>query len=113
MKSVFIDTNLRYEDLSYFLHEMIVRRLNLSVGDIVTAYQDNEAWKGEIVRTNGIWGIMLLSDAEQISDDRYEGQQEGYLHGRMMQNLFMIRVLQNLNVSAELIDTVKRRLDMI
>ena len=112
-KTVFIDTNMVNEDGSYFISDIIIRKRKYVVGDIVTAYQDYDAWKARIVNTDGTWGVELLSDAETISDDRYEGHQEGYAFGAYIQNLAMIRILQNLNVPSDLIETVKQKLDMV
>lgn len=113
MKTIFIDTNMINEDGSYFIPDIIIRKRGYLVGDIVTAYQDTDAWKAKIVNTNGTWGVELLSEAEQISDDRYEGHQEGFAEGVLVQNLNIIRVLQDQDVPANIIEAVKRKLDMV
>lgn len=112
-KVVFIDTNMINDDGSYFVSDIIIRHNGYMVGDIVTAYQDQDVWKAKIVNTDGAWGVELLSETELISDERYEGHQEGFAYGVYIQSLKAIRILQNLNVPAELIETMKKKLNLV
>ena len=112
-KTVFIDTNMVNKDGSYFVSDMIIRQNGYAAGDLVTAYQDYDAWQARIVKTDGIWGVELLSEAERISDDRYEGHREGYAFGAYIEKLAAIRILQKLNLPDHVIEAVRQELDLI
>ena len=44
----------------------------------VIAYQDADSWDAEIVYADHKWGVVLLSDAKEISRERQEGYREGF-----------------------------------
>ena len=114
-KHVFFDTNSRYFDADneiYKIHESAVRAGKLAEGDLVTAYMEGEQWDARIVRHGEQWGIVLLSEFREMSSERYEGQQEGYAHGRLIERLRTLRVLEGLNLPGELLEEAKRRLEL-
>ncbi len=109
-KFVFIDTNCRNEDGSYQLHELQATGQKLTVGDRVTAYMEQEQWDARVVRCGGQWGVVLLSETRELSAERYEGQQEGYHNGRLIEHLRVLRVLEGLDLPEDLMEEAKRRL---
>ena len=106
-KFVFFDTNSPIDDSSE------VYRIcpgDLAEGDLVTAYMENEEWDAQVVRRGEQWGIELLSEAREISGERYEGQQEGYAHGMLVQKQRALRVLEGLDLPDELKEEAMRRM---
>lgn len=112
MKFVFIDTNMRNDDGSYYISNYDIKSNQLIVGDIVTAYQETDVWKGEIVLSETGYGIILKTDAIEISAERYEGHQEGFSWGVSTQRELTIKLLQNLNADIDLIEKIKRKFEM-
>ena len=86
-KFVFIDTNFCNEDGSCQLHELQAKQQKLTEVDLVTAYMEQEQWDARMVRHGEQWGIVLLSETRTLSAERYEGQQEGYHNGRLIEQL--------------------------
>ena len=111
-KFVFIDTNFCNEDGSCQIHELQAKQQKLTEGDLVTAYMEQEQWDARVLRCGGQWGVVLLSQTRTISAERYEGQQEGYAHGRLIERLRTLRVLEGLNLPEELLVEAKRRLKL-
>lgn len=111
-KFVFIDTNFCNEDGSCQLHELQAKQQKLTEGDPVTAYMEGEQWDARIVRHGEQWGVTLLSETRTLSAERYEGQQEGYHNGRLIEQLRTLRVLEGLNLPEELLEEAKRRLEL-
>ena len=111
-KFVFIDTNFCNEDGSCQLHELQAKQQKLTEGDLVTAYMEQEQWDARVLRCGGQWGVVLLSETRTLSAVRYEGQQEGYAHGRLIERLRTLRVLEGLNLPGELLEEAKRRLEL-
>lgn len=112
MKFVFIDTNMRHDDGSYYISNYDIKSKQLKVGDIVTAYQETDVWKGEIVLSENGYGIILKTDAIEISTERYEGHQEGFSLGVSTQREITLILLQNLNADIGLIEEIKRKFGM-
>ena len=112
MKSIFIDTNSINENGTLYISELIVKNMGLQKGEKVIAYQEEEYWEAEIVYTDNCWGVVLLSDAKKVSKERQEGHEEGYQEGYYVQSMRLLRVLQNLNYSAEEIEKIKEKLDL-
>lgn len=111
-KFVFIDTNFCNEDGSCRIHELQARRQKLTEGDLVTAYMEQEQWDARVVRCGGQWGVVLLSETRALSAERYEGQQEGYHNGRLIEQLRVLRVLEGLDLPEDLMVEAKRRLEL-
>lgn len=110
MKTIFIDTNSVNEDGSYYLDEIVIQGLGISVGERVIAYQDEDSWEAEVVMCGEKWGATLVSDSRQISPERQEGHAEGFWQGYYVQGRRLIYVLEQLNYSAKAIDEIKDRL---
>lgn len=115
-KFVFFDTNscTEYPGV-YPIDEMTVKARKLAEGDLVTAYMlgEHEYWDAKIVRHSEQWRIVLLSKAREISAERYAGQQEGYWDGKAMEKLRTLRVLENMGLPADLMEELKRRLELV
>ena len=112
-KFVFFATNSRHHDADaeiYRIHELEIERGKLTEGDRVTAYMDNEEWDAQIVRHGDLWGLVLLSEAREISNERYEGHAEGFSHGMLVQKLRALRVLNDLGLPDDLREEAKRRM---
>lgn len=115
-KAVFFDTNSRYCDIDaeiYRIHELEIRHRKLTEGDHVTAYMDNEEWDARIVRHGDQWGLVLLSEAREISKERYEGHAEGFRGGAVLEKLRTLRVLENLDLPEDILKEAKRRLELL
>ena len=110
MKYVFIDTNSMNEDGSYYVWDGYVKSKKLKVGDEVIAYQEKDSWLAEIVMSDNRYGVILTSEAKEISDERYEGHSEGFNNGMSVQKQITINVLENLNIDSKVIDAVKEKL---
>ena len=110
MKSIFIDTNWQNEDGSIKLHELIVKNMELQPGEKVIAYQEEDWWDAEIVQKEDCWSVEILSEPKRVSKERQVGHIEGRQYGIYMQSISLLRVLQNLNYSAEEIEKVKEKL---
>lgn len=110
MKSVFIDTNNQNDDGTLKVHEFVIHNLNLQNGEKVIAYQEEDYWEAEIVCKNNCWSVKLLSETKEVSKERQLGQEEGFQHGCLVQNMRLLQVLQNLGYSAEEIERVKQKL---
>lgn len=111
-KFVFIDTNFCNEDGSCRIHELQARQQKLAEGELVTAYLEQEQWDARVVRCGGRWGVALLSETRALSAERYEGQQEGYHNGRLIEQLRVLRVLEGLDLPADFLEEAKRRLGL-
>lgn len=115
-KFVFFDTNSRHCDVDaeiYHIHELEIQRSKLTEGDLVTAYMDNEEWDAQIVRYGDQWGLVLLSEAREITNERYEGHTEGFARGMLLQKLRALRVLDDLDLPDDLKEEAKRRMMLI
>ena len=110
MKYIFMDTNSVNEDGSYYIWDEDVKSKHLKAGDAVIAYQEKDCWDAEIVVSADGYGVVLTSEAKEISDDRFEGHTEGFDWGMSVQKHRAITVLEDLGVDSEIIDLVKRRL---
>ena len=73
---------------------------------------DYEEWDVQVVRCGGHWGIVLMSEAREMSAERYEGQKEGYQHGRMIEKLRTLRVLESLALPEDLLAEATCRLEL-
>ena len=111
-KFVFIDTNFCNEDGSCQIHELQAKQQKLTEGDPVTAYMEGEQWDARVLRCGSQWGVVLLSETRTLSAERYEGQQEGYHNGRLIEQLRTLRVLEGMNLPEELLEEAKRRLEL-
>lgn len=109
MKYVFIDTNSMNEDGSYYIWDGYVKSKNLKVGDEVIAYQEKDCWIAEIVLSGNGYGVVLKSEAKEISDERFEGHGEGFNYGMSVQKQITINVLENLEIAPEVIAVVKEK----
>ena len=109
MKYVFIDTNLMNEDGSYYIWDGYVKSKKLKIADEVIAYQEKDSWLAEIVVSNKGYGIALKSEAQEISNERYEGHIEGFNYGINVQKHITINVLENLEIDPEVIAAVKEK----
>lgn len=110
MKFIFIDTNMRNNDGSYYIDDNDISRKQLDVGDIVIAYQEKDMWKAEIVLSENGYGVILKSVTSEISDERFEGHKEGFDNGQSIQKLRTIKLLQRLNADPLLIEEVRKNL---
>lgn len=110
MKTIFIDTNSVNEDGSYYIDELLIKNIKLSVGEKVTAYQDADAWEAEIVLCGDKWGAVPISGSREISPDRQEGHTEGFWWGYYVQSKRLVNVMEHLNYSAKAIDEIKEKL---
>ena len=111
-KFVFIDTNAKNEDNSYFVSAIEIKRQHLVVGDKVIAYQGNEMWNGDIVVCAGKWGVVLTSSGKDISDERFEGHIEGYYEGLQCQKLRTLNVLRKVNIPQETMSEIIKSLEL-
>ena len=110
---VFFDTNdCTDESGVYPISPMQVERRSLAEGDLVTAYMlgEREYWDAKLLRLGDQWGIVLLSDAKEMSYDRWEGQHEGFTEGMLCQKQRALRVLESLDLPEELLTEAKRRM---
>ena len=110
---VFFDTNDRRDESGFYpISQMQVERRNLAEGDLVTAYMlgEREYWDAKLLRLGDQWGIVLLSDAKEMSNDRWEGQHEGFTEGMFCQKERALRVLESLDLPDELLTEAKRRM---
>ena len=72
--------------------------MDLTIGEIVTAIQDNEEWDAKVVSSDGEWGIELLSGAREVSAERRQGHIEGFWEGVYCQQGFLSNVLARLDL---------------
>ena len=112
-KFVFFDTNCCNDDGSCHIHELEIQRSQLTEDDRVTAYMDNEEWDARIVRCGDQWGLVLLSEAREISPERYEGHAEGFSRGMLLQKLRALRVLEDLDLPDDWKEEATRRMMLI
>ena len=70
---------MQNNDGSYFVSDYDIKSKQLEVGDAVTVYQETDMWNGEIVLSEGGYGVVLKSEAVEINPERYEGHKEGFL----------------------------------
>lgn len=111
---VFFDTNSPTDQPGvYPIHRWEIRDQKLSEGDLVTACMEGEEWDAEIVCLEDRWGIRLLSDPRALSAERYEGQQEGFRHGRLIEKLRTLQVLESLDLPDDRLEEAKRRLELV
>lgn len=110
MKTIFVDTNSLNENGTLCINEIIINNMELHHGEKVIAYQDADSWEAEIVYADHKWGVVLLSDAKEISKERQEGHQEGFWGGYHLRSIQLIRVLEDLNFSADVIQDVRNKL---
>lgn len=110
MKTIFVDTNSINENGSLCINELIIKNLGLEVGEKVIAYQDEDSWEAQIVFLENQWGVELISDTREVSRERQEGHQEGFWEGYYVQSINLLRVLKDLNFSANDIEKIKKRL---
>ena len=112
MKSLFVDTNCVNENGSICINDIVIENMKLDAGEKVIVYQDADSWEAEIVHDNNKWGCVLSSNARKISQERLEGQQEGFLNGCLLQSYWMLLILKELNYSASDIEIVKAKLGL-
>lgn len=110
MKKVFIDTNLRTKNNTIQISKFIADNMELQVGERVIAYQDADSWEAELVYENGEWGVVLLSDAKEISKERQEGHEEGFWNGYYVQSMQLLTALKELNLPEKDVDAIKEKL---
>lgn len=110
MKTIFIDSNSVNEDGIYYIDELLIKNMKLSVGEKVTVYQDADSWEAEITLCGNRWGAVMVSDSREISPERQEGHAEGFWWGYYAQSKRLVHVLENLNYSAKAIDEIKEKL---
>ena len=101
---------MRNDDGSYYIDDGDIFRKQLEVGDIVIAYQEKDMWKAEIVLSENGYGVILKSDASEISNERFEGHKEGFDEGSSVQKLRTIKLLQRLKAEQSLIEEVEKNL---
>ena len=113
---VFFDTNDSTDHPGiYPVSQTQVESRNLSEGDLVTAYMpgEREYWDAKVLRIGDRWGIVLLSEAKEMSRDRWEGQQEGFCEGMRCQKLRALRILEDLDLPGELLAEARRRMMLL
>lgn len=110
MKKVFIDTNLRTKNNTIQISKFIADNMELQVGERVIAYQDADSWEAELVYENGEWGVVLLSDAKEISKERQEGHEEGFWNGYYVQSMQLLTALKELNLPEKDVEAIKEKL---
>lgn len=110
MNTIFIDTNSANEDGSYYIDELLIKNMKLSIGEKVIAYQDADAWEAEIVLCGNKWGVVPVSDSREISPERHEGHTEGFWWGYYVQSSRLVCALEKLNYSARAIADIKKEL---
>lgn len=110
MKKIFIDTNLRTQNNTIQISKFIADNMELQAGERVIAYQDADAWEAELVYENGEWGVVLLSDAKEISKERQEGHEEGFWNGYYMQSMRLLTALRELNFPEKDVEAIKEKL---
>lgn len=113
MKKVFIDTNLRTKNNTILIGNFIADNMELQAGERVIAYQDVDSWEAEIVYENGEWGVVLLSDAKEISKERQEGHEEGFWNGYYVQSMQMLTALKELNLPEKDVEAIKEKLGLV
>ena len=112
-KYVFFDTNTATESPGvYPIDEPQILRRALAEGDLVTAYMlgEREFWEARVVRCGCQWGIVLLSECREMSKEQYNCQQEGFDQGMLCQKHRAMRVLESLDLPAELLAEATRRM---
>ena len=110
MKKVFIDTNMRTKNNTILVGNFIADNMGLQAGERVIAYQDADSWEAEIVYENGEWGVVLLSDAKEISKERQEGHEEGFWNGYYVQSMQLLTALKELNLPEKDVEAIKEKL---
>lgn len=113
MKKVFIDTNLRTKNNTILIGNFIADNMELQAGERVIAYQDADSWEAEIVYENGEWGVVLLSDAKEISKERQEGHEEGFWQGYYVQSMQLLTALKELNLPEKDVEAIKGKLGLV
>lgn len=111
-RSVFVDTNSLNNDGSCAIHEIEIRSRGLEPGDTVIAYQDADKWEAEITFVDDVWGVKLLSETEEVSQERQEGHAEGFAQGVCLQKILTIRILKLLNAPQSLIEQVVEKMNI-
>lgn len=109
---VFVDTNSVNNDGSCVIHEIEIRCRGLEPGDTVIAYQDADKWVAEITFVDGVWGVKLNSETEEVSRERQEGHTEGFVQGVCLQKINTIKILKLLNAPPKLIEQVMAKLNI-
>jgi hypothetical protein len=97
-KTVFFDTNIRNENGSYSLHRIVVKANNINPGEVVTAIQEGEEWDAVVVLDDNVWGLEIISEAREISDERRRGHTEGSCHGGYAKQIRLVNVLARLKL---------------
>ena len=113
MKKVFIDTNMRTQNNTILISKFIADNMELQAGERVIAYQDADSWEAEIVYENGEWGVTLLSETQEISKERQEGQEEGFWNGYYVQSMQLLNVLKELNFPEKDMEEIKEKLGLV
>ena len=113
MKKVFIDTNMRTQNNTIQISKFIADNMELQAGERVIAYQDADSWEAEIVYENGEWGVVLLSDAKEISKERQEGHEEGFWKGYYVRSMQLLTALKELNLSEKDVEAIKEKLGLV
>ena len=78
MKSLFIDTNLINKNGSIQINDMLVKNLDLQVGEKIIVYQDADSWQAEVVYDKNCWSVMIISEAQAIKEEHKQGHEEGF-----------------------------------
>ena len=112
MKWIFIDTNLTNENGSIHVSDILVKNLDVQIGEKVIVYQNAEAWQAEIVYDKNCWGAMIISEAQIIEKERQEGQRDGFWAGYYVQSMRLLRALEQLEYSATDIERIKDKLGL-
>lgn len=106
---VFIDTNMRNEDGTYYIDNTIAKGKRLQIGERVVAYQDDEEWDAQILCNGNNWGVKILSEARMISNDRKVGHEEGFWEGYYCQLRIFFKILEEVGIKKEIIREVFNR----
>jgi hypothetical protein len=97
-RTIFFDTNVHNSNGSYSVHQIVAGAMDLTIGEIVTAIQDNEEWDAKVVSSGGEWGLELLSGAREVSTEKRRGHIEGFQKGVYCQQGFLSNVLARLDL---------------
>lgn len=112
MKTISIDTNNVNENGTLYVSEVVIKGMKLQAGEKIIVYQENDSWEAEVIFQDDEWGIKLTSDSKEISYERQEGHMEGFWEGYYLQSIRLLRVLNSLNLSNDIIEKIKEKLDL-
>ncbi|MBQ8262785.1 MAG: hypothetical protein IJZ00_10905 [Lachnospiraceae bacterium] len=112
-KTVFVDTNDINSDGSLRVSEYVINGKGLVAGEEVIAYQDDNFWEAEVIKSADGWGVSLKSTTQMISRERQEGHKEGFWEGFYVQSARIVQVLNDLNYSEEEIRELRSKLGIL